>query len=142
MEGAEVVQREDGRGEQPAECAGQGRHDHVQRQAEGELGALVPAGEVVGNAGQHAGLEDAEEEADAADGGAGLAEGGGDGDDAEGEGGGGEEPAGADPLAEDGGGDLEEDVGDVEGGEDDVVVVAFEVEVLVEAGDSGVSFGC
>jgi hypothetical protein len=37
----------------------------------------------------------------------------------------GDEPAGPDPLAGDVGGDLEEDIGDVEDGEDGVVVVSY-----------------
>lgn len=55
--------------------------------------------------------------------------GGGHGAGAEAEGDGGDVPAGSDPFAGDVGGDLEDDVGDVENGQESVVVIALEVEV-------------
>lgn len=133
MQPTEVGQLQDARGEQAPEGARQGGHDDVQGQAEGELAAAVPAGEVVGDAGHHAGLEDAEQEAHPH----GLRlvrdEGGAERGDAEAEGDGGQEPAGADPFADDVGGDLEDDVADVEDGQDGVVVVSFQFEVRFEA---------
>lgn len=66
-------------------------------------------------------------------------EGGADAADAEAEGYRGDVPAWADVFAGHVGGDLEEDVRDVEDGEDFVVVVAREAEVGFEAGEFGVA---
>ncbi|KAI2283161.1 hypothetical protein LOZ03_006797 [Ophidiomyces ophidiicola] len=136
---AEVGELEDAGGQQAAEGAGQRGHGDVEREAEGQLAAAVPARHVVGDAGEHAGLEDAEQEAHAAHGGLVLHEGGADGADAEAETDGGQIPAGADPLAQHVGGDLEEDVGDVEDAEHGIVVVAGHVQVFLQAGEARVS---
>lgn len=136
----EILQFQNRRCEQPAKRPRQRRHDDVQRQAKRELGATVPSGHVVRDAGEHARLKDAQQEADAADGSFRLDESRGDADAAKEERGRGEEPTRADVFAGDGGGDLKEDVGDVEDGEDHVVVVALEVEVLVQARDTCVSY--
>ena len=139
VESAEAVKSEDGGGEETTEGAGQGGHDDVQGQPVDELGAAVPSGEVVGDSGKHACLEDAEDEAHARGRGEVGDEGGEDGGEAEAERGQGDEPAGAHPLAHDVGGDLEDDVADVEDGEDDVVVEAGEAEISLEAGETGVA---
>lgn len=129
MEAADVRKAEDGAGEQAAERTGKWRHDDEEREAEGQLGAAVPARQVVGGAGHHARLEDAEDEAHAAGGRQVVHEGGPYRGDAEAERQQRDEPPGAYPLAGDGRGDLKDDVRHVEGREHRVVVVAFQVEV-------------
>lgn len=135
-----IVKFQNRRSKQPSKRSRQRRHDDVQRQAKRQLRATVPSRHVVRDAGEHARLKDAEQEADAADGSFRLDKGRGDADAAKEERGRGEEPARADVFAGDGRGDLKEDVGDVEDGEDHVVVVALEVEVLIQACDACVSY--
>lgn len=138
-DGADVVERQDGRGEQTAKGTGHGRHDDEEGQAEGELGAAVEAGEVVADSGEHAGLEHAEEEAHAGGLGKVVDKGRGQRDGAEAERDAGEPPSGAKVLAGDVGGDLKDDVRDVKDGEEGIVVVAGQAQVLFEAGDLGVA---
>lgn len=139
VEAAKVIEGQDGRSEEAAKGTSQGGHDDVQGQTVDQLGAAVPSGHVVGDAGQHACLEDAEDEADAADLGLVGDEGGEDGHETEAETGQGNEPAGPHPLAEDVCWDLEDDVADVEDAEDNVVVEVDEAEVRLEACESGVA---
>lgn len=139
VKAAEVGELQDAGGQETAERAGERGHDDVEGQSEGQLAPPVPPGQVVRDARQHAGLEDAEQEADAGSAVDVGDESGADGADAEPERDGGDEPAGADPLAGHVGGDLEDDVGDVEDGEDLVVVVARHVKVLLEPGELGVA---
>ena len=60
-------------------------------------------------------------------------------DDAEAEGDGRDEPAWPNPLAHDVGRDFEDNVRDVEDGEERIVVVALEAQVPLETGDFGIS---
>ena len=50
-----------------------------------------------------------------------------------------EEPTRSDPLTHDIGRDLEQDVRDIEDGENDIIVVAFETKVLLQAGNLGIA---
>lgn len=110
VEAAKVVESENGAGQETTKGTSQRSHDHVERQAECQLRALVPTGEVVCDTGQHASFEDTEKEADTTDGALGVDESSGDTDDAKGQRGSREEPAGTHPFAGDGGGNLEDDV--------------------------------
>lgn len=105
-----MVETEDTGRQKATKGASHGSHDDVERQAEGKLGAAVPAGQVVRNTRHHARLEDTEQEADTG----GLVEvvheGGAKRDDAEAERDSRDEPTGTNPLAHDVGRNLEQDV--------------------------------
>lgn len=107
---SKVVELENSAGQKTTKGTSQRSHDHVERQTESQLRALVPSGQVVSDSGKHAGLKDSEQEADTAESTLGFAKGRGDTDDTEEERCEWEEPAGTHPLAGDGGGDFEDDV--------------------------------
>lgn len=110
VKATEVGELEDSTGQETTESTSKRSHDHVERQTESQLRALIPTGEIVCDSGKHTSLEDTKEETNTADGGLAVDEGGSDTDDAEGERGSREEPAGAHPFTADGGGDLKDDV--------------------------------
>jgi hypothetical protein len=124
-----------------AESARQWRHNDIQRETETELRASVPSAHVVRNTRHHTRLEHAKQETDTAGLRLGLNDASKDRAESEAESGQRDEPARAHPLAEHSRWNFEHDVGDVEGRQDDVVVVALEVEVFLEAGQSGVAWG-
>lgn len=95
------------------------------------LGATYAA-EVVGNARQHASLEDAQNEANGANRVDVVDKGRRNGNGAKAQRDDGDEPSRTDPLAADIRRNLKEDVRDVEDGQDLVVVVTFEVEILLQ----------
>ena len=66
-------------------------------------------------------------------------EGGADGADSEAEWDAGNEPARANPFTGHVGWDLEDNVGDVEDGENPVVVISFQVEILLETSEFGIA---
>ncbi len=68
-----------------------------------------------------------------------MDKGGADRDDAETERNGRDEPAGPDPLAHDVGGNLEQNVRDVEDGEQGIVVVTRHAKVFLKASNFGIS---
>lgn len=110
VKATEVRELEDSTGQETTESTGKRSHNHVERQTESQLRALIPTGEIVCDSWKHTSLEDTEEETDTADGSLAVDKGGSDTDDAEGERGSREEPAGTHPFTEDGSGDLEDDV--------------------------------
>lgn len=110
VKATEVGELEDSTGQETTESTSKRSHDHVERETESQLRALIPTGEIVCDSGKHTSLEDTEEETNTADGSLAVDEGGSDTDDAEGERGSREEPAGAHPFAADGSRDLEDDV--------------------------------
>lgn len=110
VKATEVVKLENSTGKKTTKGTSKGSHNHVKRETESKLRALIPSGQVVGDSGQHASLEDSKQETNTAESSLGVAEGCGDTDDSKGERGTGEEPTGAHPFASDGGGDFEDDV--------------------------------
>lgn len=139
---AKALELEDAGGEETTEGTGHGSHDDVETETEGELGTAVPSREIVGDAGKHTSLESTEEEANTGGLGEVVDESHGDGKTTEAEGDGGDEPAGAKVLAADVGWDLENNVGDVEDGEETVVVVTGKVEIILETSNPGVADVC
>lgn len=134
-----MIQTQDPRRQQPAKRTRQRRHDDIQRQPKRQLRPAIPPRHVIRNPRQHARLKHPQQEPDASRLREIVHKRCRERDDAEGERDGGNVPAWAYPLAHDVGGDLEHNVGDVEDGEEGVVVVALEAELLFEAGDFGIS---
>jgi hypothetical protein len=110
VKATEVGKLENSTGQETTESASKRSHDHVEGQAESQLRALIPTGEIVCDSGKHTSLKDTEEETNTADGSLAVHEGGGDTDDTEGERSSREEPAGAHPFTADGSWNLENDV--------------------------------
>lgn len=115
---------EDARRQQATERSRQWSRDDVQGQTKGEFVSSVPSGEVIGNAGHHSGLKHTQQESDARGTVDVVHECSADGADAETERDGRDEVSGSNELAGHIGGDFEDDVGDVENRQDDVVTVA------------------
>lgn len=134
-----TVKLQDGTREQAAESSSERRHDDVQTQSEGKLASAIPTGHVVGNARQHAGLENAQQEAYATDGCLCVYKSGAKRADTESQGDEGDEPPGTHPLAGHVAGDFEDDVADVEDGKHDVVIIALHSKVFFQTGDFCVS---
>lgn len=128
----------DGRGKQTTESAGQGSGGKEESESLLSLGTLIPHSQEVEAAGEHAALEDTQEEA------------GGDetavvlhqtlhrGYETEADAADGQPYSRGEALEEKVGRDLEDDVGDEEDGQTGVVLVARETEILHEAVDLGV----
>jgi hypothetical protein len=141
VEATKVIQRQDSRSKQTTKCTRQRRHDDIQGQTVDKLCTTIPSRHVISNAREHACLEDTENKANTAHLGLVADESGEDGDKTETETGQGNKPARTHPFAEDICGDLENDVGDVEDGEDDVVVEVDETEVGFEACEARIAWG-
>ncbi|GJD04251.1 hypothetical protein ColKHC_13076 [Colletotrichum higginsianum] len=137
---ADAVHGGDGGGEQAAEGAGEGGGGEEDGGTDADLGALVPAREVIVDAGEEAGLGDAEEPAGGEQAGEVGAEAHERHDGAPGDDDAGEEEARRQALEQGVGGGLEDGVADEEDGEREVVVAgACHAEVLLHAGETGVA---
>jgi hypothetical protein len=110
VKATEVRELENSTGQETTEGTSKRSHDHVERQTESQLRALIPTGEIVCDSGKHTSLKDTKKETNTANSGLAVDEGGSDTDDAEGERGSREEPAGTHPFTANGSGDLEDDV--------------------------------
>ena len=128
-----AIHEADAVGEQAAgEASDGGGGEHVE-DADTQLGATIPKGQVEVDAGEEAGLEQAQQQAEADELALVVDEAGAHTDEAPGEGGGGDEVTGPHLLEEDVDGQLEDDIGDKEDGHAQLVVVAGHAQVLLHA---------
>lgn len=141
VQAAEAVELEDARGQETPKGTGDGGHDEVEGQSEDHLTASVPPRHVIRNTRHHAGLEDSKQESHRAYLAEGVDESGANRANPKQQSDDGDEPAGADPLARQVGRDLKDDIRDVEDRQHGIVVVAPEIEVALEASESGIAFG-
>jgi hypothetical protein len=130
-----MVEFEDSRGEKTTECTGKRSHDDVEGETKCEFAPAIPAGHVVCNSRHHTGFEHPEKETNCGGGVDIIHERSADRADAKTEGKGGDIPPRTDPLASHVGGNFEENIGDIEDGEDFIVIVTFEAEIFFESGD-------
>ena len=135
----EMRELQDPRREEPTKRPRQRRCDDIQRQPEREFTATIPSREIIRDPRHHTGLEQAQHEPHPARLRSIMHESRTDGTDAEAERDGRNEIARPDELAADVGGDLEDDVGDVEDGEDLVVIVSLQFEIFGKTGDARVA---
>ena len=136
LDAVEMAQPE---AQEAADGAGQGgRHEEVP-DPQGQLVLGVEESQVDVHAGKETGLDGAEEEAAGHEGAVALDEAGAGGDDAPRGDDEGEPSAGGELLEDEVGGDLEEDVGDEEDGDGDLVLVALEVDVCLEVVEASIT---
>jgi hypothetical protein len=137
---AKAVELENRRSQQSAKCSGQRGGDDEQGHPKGQFTLAIPSRQKVHERWHHPRLEEAEHEAHSTQirkvGYKGVAN----GEEAKAHGDDGDEPPRPNKLAKDVARNLKDNVGDEEDGQGRVVVIAFEIEVLFEAGDAGVAW--
>jgi len=136
---ADAAHQADGGREQSAEGPGHGRGREEDGHADAELGSFVPAGQVVTDAGEEAGLGEPEEPTGGHHAAEVVRQTHGDHDDAPNDHDGGDEDGGPEALQGDVGGRLEDGVGDEEDGQGGVVLAAGDVQGLLQAVQPGVA---
>lgn len=110
-----------------------------QRQAKSQLAATVPSREIVGDARQHSGFKSTQQEAHTGGAVDVVDKSSANRANAKAERDGRDEPTGANPLAAHVGGKLKDNIGNVEDGQEEVVVVALEAKVLLKTGQARIA---
>jgi len=136
---AHAAHQADGGREQPTEGAGHGGGGEEDGHADAELGSFVPAGQVVTDAREEAGLGEPEEPARRHQAAEVVRQAHGGHDDAPDDHDGGDEDGGPETLQGDVGGRLEDGVGDEEDGQGGIVLAARDVQRLLQAVQPGVA---